>query len=287
MAKTSSIAWTHGTFNPVRGCSKVSESCRYCYAEVWAKRTGKVIWGEDAEREQASESYWRQPLKWNAEAAASGKPFRVFCASLADVCEDHPSWVAPRARLMRLIEYTPALTWLLCTKRPENFGRFFGVRWGAHWPKNVWALTTVEDNKQAKLRLPHLLKVPANVLGVSYEPALELVRFEPWLQGSDPIRGIDWLIVGGESGAHARPFNIDWAKYAVDDCRASGATPFVKQLGAQPVTDNANRWDFPPHVRYFDYGIAAAGCRFKLNDSKGGDMEEWPQELQVQEFPRG
>lgn len=288
MAKTSAIAWTHGTFNPWRGCVKVSEACRYCYAEGWAKRTGKPIWGPDTEREHASESYWHQPVKWNAEALKTGEPFRVFCASLADVCEDREDLLEPRARLMRLIETTPALTWLLCTKRPENFVRFFGGRWGQDWPKNVWAMTTVEDKKQAYARIPHLLKVPARVLGVSYEPALELVRFLPYLQTKDTSkRGIDWLIVGGESGAHARPFNVDWAKYTIDECRAAGATPFVKQLGALPVTDNANLWDFPPHVRYYDYGTCAASSRFKLNDPKGGDMDEWPEELRVQEFPKG
>lgn len=267
MAKETKIAWTHATFNPWRGCVKVSEGCSHCYAEGWAKRTGKNIWGKDAAREHASATYWRQPEKWNEEARASGQPFRVFCASLADVCEDRDDLLEPRARLMRLIETTPALTWLLCTKRPENFLRLFGNRWGKKWPRNVWAMTTVENNKQLD-RITHLLHVPAHVLGVSYEPALELVRFGPYLQNlSEPTRGIDWLIVGGESGAHARPFNLDWAREALDDCRANGATPFIKQLGSTPMRGRED------------------SCI--IHAAKGDDMSEWPRDLQVQEFPKG
>lgn len=292
MAKETKISWTHATFNPWRGCVKVSDGCKHCYAEGWAKRTGKDIWGKDAKREHASESYWRQPLKWNDEAARSGEPFRVFCSSLADVCEDREDLLEPRARLVRLICETQRLTWLLCTKRPENFLRLFGHLWpgrSATWPKNVWAMTTVENNKQTD-RISHLLKVPAVILGVSYEPALELVRFGPYLQNlSEPTRGVDWLIVGGESGAGARPFNVDWARYAVEDCRSNGATPFVKQLGAKPITDNANLWDFPEHVKAWGPSriLGAASAQYKLNDPKGGDMQEWPPELQVQEFPKG
>lgn len=268
MAKETKIAWTHATFNPWRGCVKVSEGCQHCYAEGWAKRTGKPIWGKDAEREHASETYWKQPVKWNEQAAAAGEPFRVFCASLADVCEDRADLLAPRARLMRLIETTPAITWLLCTKRPENFLRHFGIRWGHDWPRNVWALTTVENKEQAQKRLPHLLSVPAIVLGVSYEPALEFVDFGPYLQNlSEPTRGVDWLIAGGESGSGARPFMLDWARDARDACRANGAAFFMKQTGARPIMGRE------------DSQI--------IRSSKGDDPQEWPSDIRVRDFPKG
>lgn len=274
MARETKIAWAHGTFNPWRGCTKVSEACRHCYAEGWAKRTGKPIWGPDAAREHASESYWKQPLKWNEEAAAAGVPFRVFCSSLADVCEDRDDLLEPRARLMRTIEATPHLTWLLCTKRPENFVRFFGRRWGAEWPKNVWALTTAEDQANADRRIPELLKVPAVVRGVSYEPALGPVNFRPYIlrqvmggkYDGALVRGLHWLIVGGESGGGARPFELNWARDVVKQARDGGAAPFVKQLGARPVFD---RDETTLHLRA----------------TKGDDITEWPSDLQVQEFP--
>ncbi len=278
MAKETKIAWTDATFNPWRGCVKVSEGCAHCYAESWSKRMGKKIWGADAAREHASEAYWKQPLKWNKEAQASGQPFLVFCSSLADVCEDRDDLIEPRARLARLISETQHLTWLLVTKRPENFNRFFGHLWPGRsgtWPRNVWALTTVENNAQAEKRLPHLLRVPAVVLGVSYEPALELVEFGPYLQNlSEPTSGVDWVIAGGESGGGARPFDLSWARNVIASCRANGAAPFIKQLGAKPVDSDLGPDD------------PAAGRPF-FKDKKGGDWDEWPEDLRVREFPRG
>lgn len=268
MAKETKIAWANGTFNPWRGCSKVSAACKFCYAEGWAKRTGKRIWGSGVPREHASESYWKQPIKWNAEAAANKKPFRVFCSSLADVCEDRDDLLEPRARLMRLIETTPALTWLLCTKRPENFLPFFGRRWCRSWPRNVWALTTVENNDAAKLRLPHLAEVPAAVIGVSYEPALEEVNFAEHNAELALPRSLDWIIVGGESGAGARPFHLDWARNAQVDAATLEAAFFFKQMGARP----------------YDSGMPLGRSLFS---PKGDDPADWPADLRVQEFPRG
>ena len=265
MAVETKIAWTDSTFNPWRGCVKVSDGCKHCYAEGWAKRTGKPIWGKDAAREHASETYWKQPVKWNAEAAKIGKPFRVFCSSLADVCEDRDDLLEPRARLMRLIEDTPNLTWLLVTKRPENFLRFFGRRWFTGWPNNVWAMTTAENQEQADKRLPHLMKVPTVVRGVSYEPALGPVDFMPWiLPRATPM--IDWIIAGGESGYGARSFHLDWARNVRDQCRGAGVAFFMKQAGADPVMGRE------------DSQI--------IRSSKGDDPGEWPRDLQVQEFPR-
>lgn len=307
MAKETKIAWATATFTPWRGCVKVSEACRYCYAEGWAKRTGKDIWGPDAKREHASESYWKQPIKWNKEAAASGEPFRVFCSSLSDVCEDRPDLMAPRERLMRLIEATPALIWLLCTKRPENFLRLFPWK---EWPKNVWALTTVEDQEQARKRLPHLMKVPAVVRGVSYEPALEYVDFTPWMiKGYCPVHDfesgfchgpcatdqrLNWLITGGESGFNARRYNVAWAKSVVDACRANGAVPFVKQMGSRPWWKGS---DLPWATACMPGRTSAMvlngekGWDVDLVSSrrggKGDDVAEFPLELQVQEFPQG
>lgn len=203
-----------------------------------------------------------------------------------------------RERLWKLIEDTPSLDWLLLTKRPENVARF--APWRAmiaegrydnrpEWPKNVWIGTTVEDQRRAEERIPWLIEIPAAIRFVSCEPLLEPVDLENVMSyylrratkrsGFDPVvlidalRGhvkgpddmldarIDWVIVGGESGPDARPFDPAWARSIVRACRAAGAVPFVKQLGASPV------------------GLT-------LRDRKGGDPIEWPEDLRVQEFPR-
>jgi protein gp37 len=119
MAKDSTIEWTHHTFNPWWGCTKVSPGCKHCYAEAWAKRVGQDVWGARAPRRELSEAYWRQPLAWNAKALRTGKRTRVFCASMADVFEDRRDLDARRERLWRLINDTPRLDWLLLTKRPQ------------------------------------------------------------------------------------------------------------------------------------------------------------------------
>ncbi|MFM7332780.1 MAG: DUF5131 family protein, partial [Brachymonas sp.] len=117
MAKDSRIEWTHHTFNPWWGCVKVSAACDHCYAETWAKRLGEQVWGPSSERRFFSDTHWNEPLKWNREAGEEGVRRRVFCASMADVFENRPDLIAHRMRLLKLIEATPFLDWLLLTKR--------------------------------------------------------------------------------------------------------------------------------------------------------------------------
>src|SRR5690348_13736947 len=105
MAENSKIEWTHHTFNPWVGCTKVSAACDYCYAEAWAKRSGSPeLW--NGERRRTSAANWRQPIKWNRNAAERGERHRVFCASLADVFDNQvpTKW---RADLWALISDTP------------------------------------------------------------------------------------------------------------------------------------------------------------------------------------
>lgn len=230
MGKESKIEWTHATFNPWIGCTKVSPGCEHCYAEAQDKRWGHKRWGPLAPRTRTSKSYWDAPLRWNAEVAKSGKQFRVFCASLADVCEDRDDLLEHRADLMRLIEKTPALTWLLLTKRPQNFTRFFGVRWGDNWPKNVWAMTTAENQKQADERVPHLLRIPGVVRGLSCEPLIGPILLRE-TEGYWGGLGIDWVIVGGESGNGARPMHPDWARSLRDECADLCVSFHFKQWG--------------------------------------------------------
>lgn len=121
MAETTGISWADATFNPWVGCEKVSPGCAHCYAETLV--TGRMgrpgTWGPDGVRERTSVSNWRKPILWNQRAEREGLRLRVFCASLADVFEPRPEVAPWRDELFRLIEQTPALDWLVLTKRPD------------------------------------------------------------------------------------------------------------------------------------------------------------------------
>lgn len=231
MAKDSAIEWTHHTFNPWWGCTKVSPGCKHCYAETWAKRVGQDVWGPKAERRELSDAYWRQPLAWNAQALRAGKRARVFCASMADVFEDRRDLDARRERLWRLIDATPMLDWLLLTKRPQNVARL--APYGERWPANVWLGATAENQKWLDKRMAELGALKAKVLFLSCEPLLGALDFSAWIAAAarGERRMVDWIIVGGESGHHARPMNPQWARSVRDQCVAAGVRFHFKQFG--------------------------------------------------------
>lgn len=255
MGDTTKIAWTDHTFNGWIGCEKISPACKNCYAAVdtYARVSasrGLPLWGPGSSRHVTSDANWKKPLTWNRAAAKAGKRSRVFAHSLSDVFEDRPELVAPRARLFRLIQDTPNLDWQLLTKRPENIRRLSaGGPFAERFPLNVWLGTTVENQEFADARIPHLLAVEAGQHFVSCEPLLEpidLVRFMSWriktngwngpehwvtLPAAGESRGIDQVIVGGESGNGARPMHKEWAVSLRDQCKARGVTFHFKQWG--------------------------------------------------------
>ncbi|MGY6705891.1 phage Gp37/Gp68 family protein [Roseinatronobacter sp.] len=266
MAENSNIEWTDHTFNPWIGCTKVSPGCDHCYAETWDARglqQQESRWGPHASRTRTSPANWRKPLAWNRAAEKAGKRARVFCASLADVFDNHGSITSGwRGDLWHLIARTPHLDWLLLTKRPQNIAKMlpdgYGApAWGNGWP-NVWLGTTAENQTEADRRIPHLLAVPAAVRFVSAEPLLGPVRLDTvnldertWYDALDgaeyydenlsgnvvPISGpgersrLHWVICGGESGPGARPMHPDWARSLRDQCEAAGVAFFFKQWG--------------------------------------------------------
>lgn len=266
MGENSNIEWTDHTFNPWIGCTKVSAACDHCYAEAWDARglqQRETRWGPHADRTRTSAANWRKPLAWNKAAAASGTRARVFCASLADVFDNHasilPAW---RSDLFSLISQTPHLDWLLLTKRPQNIARMMPnyLHTKREW-SNVWLGTTAENQTEADRRIPHLLAVPAAVRFLSMEPLFGPVDLSHWMgvnhsrdnNLSDPEtraainkmillareqfraehgnHGISWVIVGGESGPHARPMHPDWARSLRDQCAAAGVPFLFKQWG--------------------------------------------------------
>lgn len=241
----SDIEWTYYTFNIVWGCEKVSPACKNCYAASTAAWRGfKNLWGPGSQRRVLSDSYWLEPLKWDAAAKKAGERRRVFCSSMADVFEDHPTVNQQRERLWKLIDATPNLDWLLLTKRPENFERFLPWYESGLSPKNVWLGVTAENQKYLDLRVPKLLLAAARVHFISYEPALGPIDASFYLQ-CEMCKGeiadvcpncmdmprLDWVICGGESGQSARPMHPDWARSIRDQVAAARKNFFFKQWG--------------------------------------------------------
>jgi protein gp37 len=176
---------------------------------------------------------------------------------MADVFEQRSDLVPWRELLWEVIAKTPYLDWQLLTKRPEAVARSVPWQRGC-WPVNVWLGTTVENGTVATSRIRSIVDCGAPISFLSMEPLLERIDLGPWL--SD----IDWIIVGGESGPHARPFDTDWAEDLILQADSSGVAPFVKQLGSRPVS---------------------SGRPLVLRDRKGGEIDEWPSELRRRDFP--
>lgn len=232
MAEHSAIEWTDATFNPWWGCVRVSPACARCYADTWARRFGLVLWDADGARRFFGNEHWRKPLKWNRDAERAGVPLKVFCASMADVFEDHTALPRWRARLWTLIDETPWLRWQLLTKRPENVTAM--VPWHNEWPVNVWIGVSIE-NSRFTFRADILREIPAAVRFVSAEPLLAslFLSDRPKRQPLE-LDGIQWVIAGGESGRGARPMDEAWARELRDATHGAGAAFFLKQLGGYP-----------------------------------------------------
>ncbi len=257
MGEQTAISWTDHTFNPWWGCVKVSPACAHCYAETFSKRLGLKVWGPDSERRFFGPKHWAEPLKWNKAAEKAGVRRRVFCASMADVFEDRPELVQPRADLFVLIDETPALDWLLLTKRPQHIKRLMPKYWGGKpWP-NVWLGTTVENQQYFDERIQPLLNIPAAVRFLSVEPMLGPIDLGLPFVSDNPImvqHHVDWVIAGGESGAKHRESNPEWFRSLRDQCVAAGVAFHFKQWGGlHPKTNgrllDGREWnEFPVSV---------------------------------------
>src|SRR3990170_3847225 len=283
MGARTKIEWCDHTFSPWRGCEKVSAACRSCYAETWAKRTGRGIWGKDAGRELGSDAYWAQPLKWNEEARKARTRRRVFCSALSDVFEAREDLDPWRARLWETIERTPWLEYLLLTKRPEEIESRIPPSWLENPRPNVRYGTTAENQEWAERRIPPLLRVPTALAPfVSVEPILGPVRFDRlvfdgWtgsvllvdpIMNKPPVQNVlGWIIVGGESGHQARPLELRWIHHLSVQAALAGTAFFVKQLG----TAWAKARRMPGATKAWD--------------RKGGLMKEWPEDLRIRQFP--
>lgn len=225
MGSQSKIEWTEATWNPVVGCSVLSEGCTNCYAMRLAHRLaamgqshydgltrvsgGRPKWTGEL---RLNRSVLRAPLDWK-------KGRLIFVNSMSDLFHEKVPLSYIR-EVFAVMEATPQHTYQVLTKRPE---RLLGVAGNLPWPQNVWVGTSVE-NALVQDRIDILREVPAHVRFLSVEPLLgplENLRLD----------GIHWVIVGGESGPGARPMDKNWVLAVRDQCVESGVPFHFKQWG--------------------------------------------------------
>lgn len=258
MANNSSIEWTETTWNPLAGCTRASAGCDNCYAAKMSLRLEAMA--------EADISAGRDPggkRKYIGIATKNGKGVPAFNGRInldEDELQRPYSWKKPRLVFVNsmsdlfhkdvpdrfilsafdVMRDNPQHTFQVLTKRPDRMADF-GQRL-PFWPENVWAMTSVENQEAADERIPHLLRVPAAVRGLSCEPLLGPVDitdqpYWDWRYTHSFYppgfvrRPIDWVIVGGESGPNARPMHPGWARSLRDQCRAAGVKFFFKQWG--------------------------------------------------------
>jgi protein gp37 len=251
MSERTNISWATSTFNPWIGCTKVSPGCDHCYAERdMALRRHVVQWGPGAPRKRTSEAYWKQPHAWNRKAMASGQPWRVFCASLADIFDNEvpEAW---REDLFALIAETPYLTWMLLTKRIGRWTECVPAHWMVRdFPVNVWMGITVVNQAELDRDWWKLAEVPAAVRFLSCEPLLGPLTLGAYYP--------DWIIVGGESGPRARAMAAEWPRAIRDECAYRG-TPFhFKQWGGRRPAHGGHFLDGIAHHAFPDDALNAS-----------------------------
>jgi len=214
MAHGSKIEWTESTWNPVTGCTKVSSGCKHCYAERLAKRLQAM--GQTNYQRGFEVSLHEQaltlPLSWT-------KPQMVFVNSMSDLFHE----LVPESFIRQTFDVMQTAsmhTFQVLTKRAERLAQLGRT---IEWPPNVWAGVSVET-KEYLFRVDHLRAVPARVKFISFEPLLATL-------GRIDLDGINWAIVGGESGPRARPMQKAWVLEIRDQCLQSGVAFFFKQWG--------------------------------------------------------
>lgn len=324
--KDGGITWTNETWNPIRGCTRVSEGCRNCYAERMAARfsgPGQPYEGlaeihditkttPEGKKYLAGDPRWtgkikvvvdriHDPIRWK-------RPRMVFVNSMSDLFHEGVT-DETIDRIFTSMALAPKHIFQVLTKRPERMQKYMErlsksinplekiAREMGHtflfqnlpllaWPiRNVWLGVSVEDQESADYRIPLLLQTQAEIRWVSYEPALGPVDFTNLRAGTvdalsgrdfenlgvDRTPGLNWIVVGGESGPGARRFDVDWARNTVKQCKAAGVSCFVKQFGANSGEERDTKGDWHPWL---------------LQDSHGADMAEWPEDLRVRDFPK-
>jgi len=260
MGDKTAIQWADATWNPITGCTPISDGCAMCYAKALITRfpllhTRSSI-PKPFERLYFHQGRLETPLKWK-------KPRRIFVCSMSDLFHDQ----IPFERIdqvFEVIDRCPQHTFMLLTKRPKRALEYFSQGEPGVFPyKNVWMGVTTENYTMADERLPVLLDIPATVRFVSIEPMLGPVELfgkhrdylhDLGLPGRPPVlKGIDWVIIGAESGPGRRPCKIEWMVDVVEQCKAANVPVFVKQIhdGFGRVVKNIE--DFPKELQFREF----------------------------------
>lgn len=280
--KNSRIEWTDHTVNPWWGCIKVSDGCKHCYAEdltayhdEWIRLAYRMergekmkLWGPGSRRPVRIDPAIAE-LAGHAADKSLGRPPRVFIPSMGDLFEElkeeHEDYWAvddARRRLFAYIAAEPRLRYQLLTKRPENIERMVPPTWLNDWPEHVWIGASVETPEYLH-RLDDLRALPASTRFVSVEPLLGTdTNFE--------FEGIQWVLIGGESGSD-RPFHIETGLAVVEAAKRAGAKVFFKQLGSNP------RFGGEP------YSHPDEPASEKRTHRTNPDY--WPEACRIREFP--
>jgi len=263
MAKDSKIQWTDHTWNIAVGCSKVDADCKYCY--MYRQSLNNTRYKPDEVRK--TKTVFNMPLKIK-------EPSKIFVSSLTDVF--HPDCDSFRNEMWDIIRKCPQHTFQILTKRPERIDSNLPPDWGDGWD-NVWLGTSI-GSQQSISRMIELCNIKSKVKFLSLEPLHGKINLlEPCVGLSfcankdlktevNALVGIDWIIVGGESGNdngkyRYRPCKIKWIEDIIYDAKIFKVPVFVKQLGTHLAKE------------------------MKLKDRHGGDMDEWPENLKIRQFP--
>lgn len=289
MGDKSKIEWTDASWTPIRAknqatgkvgwfCSHASPGCELCYAEAMNARLGTGVAFKAQNRDDVEiyldETMLQQPLHWR-------RPRRIFVCSMTDLFGEFVT-DAMISKVFAIMAVCPQHTFIVLTKRAQRMRDYMEETTGLYvlgeetaWPlPNVWLGVSVEDQRRADERIPNLLQSPAAVRFVSAEPLLRRLDLKVWLapayegdrRKQIAVPRIDWIIVGGESGAAARPFDLMWAGEIINECERYDVPVFVKQIGRRPLIDGA------PYLA--------------VEHPKGGEPTEWPRKLRVREWPK-
>ena len=250
MANLSTIEWTDATWNVAIGCTKVDDDCKFCYMYRDSLKGTRY----DPKQIRKTKTVFDKPMKLKA-------PMKIFTSSLTDFF--HEDIDAFRDKAWDIIRKCPQHTFQILTKRPERIKDHLPADWGDGWD-NVWLGTSVGSMKGLDRIIP-LAWVPCKTRFISFEPLHEEIQLGTLLYVMQ--QAYHWAIIGGESGNETgqyryRPCEFEWIEYLVGSCKAAGLSVFVKQMGTY---------------------LAKRHC---LGDRHGRDIQHWPPNLQVREFPK-
>lgn len=258
MASKSKIQWTDATWNIAVGCTKVDEDCKYCY--MYRQSLGSKRY--DPKQIRKTTTVFNFPLKYKETKSQvwEGRPL-IFTSSLTDVF--HEAIDPFRHEMWDIIRKSPHLIFQILTKRPERIKDHLPADWGTGWD-NVWLGTSI-GSQDSMERAYELSRVPAKTRFLSLEPLHGEITFPFYF--SDYPKHFHWIIVGGESGNDNgpykyRPCNLYWILRIVADCEFYKIPVFVKQLGTHLAKE------------------------LKLSDRNGGNIDEFPEHLQIRNFPK-